>query len=256
MPTLLRTQGIPTALIERPESSVSNEDTSIPKASDPTDPAVVVYLIAVDPQRRLNLAALFAGLRCELRLLAQLQPYRGSAASLCHVLCLDLARALPGAHQLVRVLPRQPFVPPVVVFLEPEQADKQARLVRAGAEFFCFGMDVALARKNIQRAVARARKSYMLSQTRIDVHRRFTELTNRERQVHERLVRGFNSRQIGEELNISPKTVDVFRSKIFSKMGAQSVVHLVRQAYESGLCESDVFVRPANLPQADAPAED
>lgn len=49
--------------------------------------------------------------------------------------------------------------------------------------------------------------------------RQLLRLTNRERDVLDGLAKGLTSRRIGELLNISPRTVDVYRSGIVKKLG-------------------------------------
>ena len=55
-------------------------------------------------------------------------------------------------------------------------------------------------------------------------------LSNREREVFDLLVRGYPSRDIGDLLHISAKTVDTHRTHLFRKLGVKSVVELVKFA--------------------------
>lgn len=59
-------------------------------------------------------------------------------------------------------------------------------------------------------------------------------LTERQKEVLERICRGHRSKQIAYELNISPKTVEFHRSRIMSRLGAHSVGELIRLAIEQG----------------------
>lgn len=53
-------------------------------------------------------------------------------------------------------------------------------------------------------------------------------LTPREREVCELVVRGLRSKEIAEELGAAVKTVNIHRSRIMTKLGATTVVELVR----------------------------
>lgn len=53
--------------------------------------------------------------------------------------------------------------------------------------------------------------------------RRYGTLTKREKQVAELLIAGASSKIAGPALGISPRTVDVFRSKILRKMGVSNI---------------------------------
>lgn len=60
-------------------------------------------------------------------------------------------------------------------------------------------------------------------------------LSAREREVLALTAEGFSSREIGEKLFISPKTVDTYRSRIMEKLGLGHRSELVRFALEVGL---------------------
>ena len=60
-------------------------------------------------------------------------------------------------------------------------------------------------------------------------------LTPREIEVLKYIVQGYTNRQIGEELNISVRTVEGHRANLSGKLGLHSRVDLVRYARERGL---------------------
>jgi two-component system, NarL family, response regulator NreC len=62
-------------------------------------------------------------------------------------------------------------------------------------------------------------------------------LTPRETEVLKYIVRGYTNRQIGEELNISVRTVEGHRANLSAKLGIQSRVDFVRYAREHGLVD-------------------
>ena len=62
-------------------------------------------------------------------------------------------------------------------------------------------------------------------------------LTPRETQVLKLIVDGYTNRQIGQELNISIRTVEGHRANIADKLGIHSRVELVRYARQNGLIE-------------------
>jgi len=61
------------------------------------------------------------------------------------------------------------------------------------------------------------------------------DLSSREQEVLALTAEGFSSREIGEKLFISPKTVDTYRSRIMDKLGLSHRSELVRFALRSGL---------------------
>lgn len=61
------------------------------------------------------------------------------------------------------------------------------------------------------------------------------DLSAREREVLALTAEGFSSREIGEKLFISPKTVDTYRARIMEKLGLGHRSELVRFALRVGL---------------------
>lgn len=60
-------------------------------------------------------------------------------------------------------------------------------------------------------------------------------LSVREQQVLRMVVRGQTSAGIAEALNLSPKTVESYRSRLMAKLGVEDVTALVRLAIREGL---------------------
>ena len=61
------------------------------------------------------------------------------------------------------------------------------------------------------------------------------DLSSREQEVLALTAEGFSSREIGQKLFISPKTVDTYRSRIMDKLGLTHRSELVRFALKVGL---------------------
>lgn len=59
-------------------------------------------------------------------------------------------------------------------------------------------------------------------------------LTDREREVLDRLVQGESAKLIGKALGISPRTVEAHRARIMYKFSARNLADLVRIAVQSG----------------------
>ena len=70
-----------------------------------------------------------------------------------------------------------------------------------------------------------------------DIHDRLAALSNRERQVLERLVAGKPNKVIAFDLEISPRTVEIYRANVMTKMAANSLSDLVRMAMMAGILE-------------------
>jgi two-component system response regulator FixJ len=60
-----------------------------------------------------------------------------------------------------------------------------------------------------------------------------TSLSAREREVMALVVDGLDNRSIGEKLGISPRTVEVHKSRVMTKLGARNLAELIRIAQAS-----------------------
>lgn len=63
-------------------------------------------------------------------------------------------------------------------------------------------------------------------------------LSDREREVLRHSAMGFNSREIGETLALSPKTVDTYRQRAMLKLGLEHRSDVVKFALKAGLLEN------------------
>jgi two-component system, LuxR family, response regulator FixJ len=80
----------------------------------------------------------------------------------------------------------------------------------------------------IQRAIAQdaERRTALGERTRIRAH--LESLTAREREVLDLMVQGKQNKQIGLDLGVSPRTIEIHRARVIEKMNAQSIAELVR----------------------------
>jgi two-component system response regulator FixJ len=81
--------------------------------------------------------------------------------------------------------------------------------------------------------------------SRAAIHDKLAVLSNRERQVLEGVVAGHPNKTIAFDLGISPRTVEIYRANVMTKMGAGSLSDLVRLALVGGILDtastSDAF---------------
>jgi two-component system response regulator FixJ len=68
-----------------------------------------------------------------------------------------------------------------------------------------------------------------------DIASRIASLSPRERQVLDGLVAGLSNKLIARDYDISPRTIEVYRANVMTKMQASSVSELVRFAIRGGL---------------------
>ncbi len=65
---------------------------------------------------------------------------------------------------------------------------------------------------------------------RAGIEEKLATLSSRERQVLDGLVAGQPNKIIAYDLGISPRTVEIYRANVMTKMQAKNLSHLVRMA--------------------------
>ena len=68
-----------------------------------------------------------------------------------------------------------------------------------------------------------------------DIAQRIASLSPRERQVMDGLIAGLSNKLIARDYDISPRTIEVYRANVMTKMQANSLSELVRLAMRAGL---------------------
>jgi two-component system response regulator FixJ len=89
----------------------------------------------------------------------------------------------------------------------------------------------------IQTALAGSESGSKSEAVSADMAARVASLTQRERQVMQGLVTGQSNKAIAREYDISPRTVEVYRANVMTKMQAGNLSELVRFAIRAGIVE-------------------
>jgi two-component system, LuxR family, response regulator DctR len=86
----------------------------------------------------------------------------------------------------------------------------------------------------IEQALAQAREHMSAGQSHAQVKVRLASLTEREREVMMLILDGKLNKLVADQLNISVRTVEVHRARVFEKMGVKSAVELAKMLSEQG----------------------
>jgi two-component system response regulator FixJ len=158
--------------------------------------------------------------------------------------CIVTDVRMPGLSgiDLLRRLQEMKIGLPVIVITGHGDVPLAVEAMRCGAVDFLekpFDDDVLLA--SVRAALDRSEESAAVESERADIRARIAALTQRERDVLEGLVAGHPNKVIAFKLEISPRTVEIYRANLMTKMKAGSLSELVRMALVAG---------PAILPGA------
>ena len=86
----------------------------------------------------------------------------------------------------------------------------------------------------IEAALKQAEPGIKSEAVTIEIQSRIASLSPRERQVMDGLVAGLSNKLIAREYDISPRTIEVYRANVMTKMQAASLSELVRLAMRGG----------------------
>lgn len=87
----------------------------------------------------------------------------------------------------------------------------------------------------VKAAVAQSRTDAARDEVSAQRHAQLETLTNRERDVHQRLIAGKTNKAIAVDLGISERTVEFHRANVMRKMQAANLAHLVTLAHQNQL---------------------
>lgn len=145
--------------------------------------------------------------------------------------CLLLDVRMPGTSGLAlfdRLIERGLAQCMPVIFLTGH-ADVPTAVdaVKRGAFDFCEKpfSDNALVDR-VEQAIARSAEALAERERRAQLRQQVAELTERERDVMRLVVEGLANKLIADQLQISVRTVEVHRARVFDKMAVKSAVEL------------------------------
>jgi two-component system response regulator FixJ len=87
----------------------------------------------------------------------------------------------------------------------------------------------------IEAALRQATAGIKSEAVTLDIQSRIASLSPRERQVMDGLIAGLSNKLIARDYDISPRTIEVYRANVMTKMQAASLSELVRLAMRGGV---------------------
>lgn len=137
--------------------------------------------------------------------------------------------------ELVRELKARGVSAPVVVMTGHGDIPLAVEAMRAGvSDFIEKPFDDAVLLKAVSNALASAEAGSTVGGDE-EARRLIATLSPREHDVLLGVVAGKQNKLIGHELDISPRTVEIYRANLMTKTGARTVADLMRLAFRAGL---------------------
>lgn len=201
----------------------------------------VVHIIDDDDAVRDSLAFLLtsSGIRAETHASATVFLDRFAEISIGCIVTDIRMPDISGIDLLREVKERDPALP-VIVITGHGDVPLAVEAMKLGAADFLekpFDDDALLAA--IRSALDRERERDEQEERLAEFRNRLASLSTREREVLEGLVAGHPNKIIAYDLGISPRTVEVYRANVMTKMKASTLSDLVRIALVTGFVPSE-----------------
>ena len=125
---------------------------------------------------------------------------------------------------------------PIIAFAEePPTRTIVAAVLQGAVDYLVWPFTEADLGESVAIAIARAHSVAGSKLKEAVARSRVERLTRREREVLAGVAGGLSNRLIGEKLKISPRTVEIHRANMLSKMGAHHTSEAIRIAIEASL---------------------
>lgn len=159
---------------------------------------------------------------------AFLAAYRSDWAG-CVVADLRLP-AMSGLELQSELRARASVLPFVIITAHGDVPTARAAFQAQAVDFLEKPFDDAQLRAAIETAFAVEERRIEHDDELRDDAQRLSLLTAREREVMEQATRGLHAKEIAAALGISPRTVEVHKTRLMAKLGVRNVAELVRFA--------------------------
>jgi two-component system, LuxR family, response regulator FixJ len=200
-------------------------------------PEALVHIIDDDPAVRDSLAFLLQTIRIPAAV------YESGTAFLAQLTgkqkgCIITDIRMPDTTgiDLLRRVKEQKLGLPVIVMTGHGDVPLAVEAMKLGAFDFLekpFNDETMIAA--VRLALDSSKQSEKASADRAELERRIASLSAREREVLDGLIAGHANKVIASDLDISPRTVEIYRANVMTKMQAASLSELVRLAITAGL---------------------
>ena len=144
---------------------------------------------------------------------------------------------MSGIDLLRRLRERGSDVPVIVITGHGDIPLAVEAMKFGAADFFEKPYDDDALLAAVRSALDRHESAEKQSAARAEINERLATLSNRERQVLEGLVAGKPNKIIAFDHGISPRTVEIYRANVMTKMQASSLSELVRMAMIAGILD-------------------
>jgi two-component system response regulator FixJ len=145
--------------------------------------------------------------------------------------CIVSDVKMPGMSglEVQKALAKRERCPPLILITGFADVLTAVQAMKLGAyDFIEKPVDEKKLVASIRQAVTQALRDHAEIDRSASLRERVQLLSDREREVMDLAAQGNTSREIGEILGISPRTVEIHRASVMEKLGCESLADLVR----------------------------
>jgi two-component system response regulator FixJ len=125
---------------------------------------------------------------------------------------------------------------PLIVCDEGPQIERVISAIKGGAlDYLQLPLETGRLARSLARVADEAHEQGLAHRRIAEARRRISKLSKREREVLELLALGFSNKLIARDLSISPRTVEIHRSNMMTKLRSVHAAEAVRLWLQSGL---------------------
>ncbi|WP_267433865.1 PAS domain-containing protein [Sphingomonas sp. GM_Shp_1] len=199
-----------------------------------------VYIVSARPSEARHLARLVRATDYRVRIFESAGAFLDIAPVLAPgCVLVDLRKARDEGLSIPRELKARSIALPAIALDEPEASAASAvTAMKAGAIDYLLFDEEALLRQRLAAALAECHPTTGSPTRDQEVGAQIGRLTSREREVLVGLIDGGTNKVIAQALGISPRTVELHRAQVMSKLGAGSLTELGQIALAAGLSPS------------------
>lgn len=191
-----------------------------------------VFIVEDDPSVRDALALLLSLRGYATAVFACAEDFLGALESHWRgVVVADIRMPGMSGLDMQEVLEKHPARLPVIIITGHGDIAAARRAFKANAVDF---LEKPFDEEHLLEAIAKAFMDHSTPLEPIASGPHSPTLSAREREVMRLVVEGLDNRSIGERLGISPRTVEVHKSRIMSKLGVRNLAELMRIAASRG----------------------
>ena len=199
-------------------------------------PPELVHIVDDDADVRNSVAFLMRSAGLEVRTYESAAALLDVATTLTGCIVTDVRMPAMTGLELQQRLKTMDVSLPVIVITGHGDVPLAVEALKAGAVDFIekpFLPEMILSAVRV--ALERYRSTADQEAAKGDIAAKLASLSRRERQVFEGIAAGSSNKQIARDLDISPRTVEVFRANVMAKMQATSLSDVVRMALVAGV---------------------